>query len=279
MNGYRDSSSNLRGFGLIPRRQTGNIITGALEKFYDAAYPTWGAIPQRVKKQIFYEFKEISTTLLYHDAIGVKPTTFLMLSKPQGITMEFSMISRDLEDAKYRLLDVSSLINAKLTFTSTCSNCIYDHSHGVIDNEEDSCHDHRQGFKIVVLDNLQKLSYITELTIVSWFIEGDLLEHPLLLQQLFQAGKGFLTRHPTLGYLRTAEFLELKFIEHYLQRDSDDTILIDWWIINELSGEVKEAPVLVPRDANLEGHYWNSRSLNFPSYQKSQLAKCPLHSA
>ncbi|KAK4364688.1 hypothetical protein RND71_016046 [Anisodus tanguticus] len=65
----------------------------------------------------------------------------------------------EIDDLECRLLDVSSLVNAKLTFSIKCIQ-----NGGVVDDEEDSFHDYIQDF-------LQKLSCATELTIGSWFIE------------------------------------------------------------------------------------------------------------
>ncbi|KAF3646382.1 putative F-box/LRR-repeat protein-like isoform X2 [Capsicum annuum] len=78
---------------------------------------------------------------------------------------------RNLEDLKCWLVDVSSLVNAKLTFYISCI------KHKKRDRGDDtgvdeySCHDYHQGFRILVQDYLQKLSCATELTIGSWFIE------------------------------------------------------------------------------------------------------------
>ncbi|KAM3337419.1 putative protein isoform X1 [Capsicum galapagoense] len=67
-------------------------------------------------------------------------------------------ISGVLEDGKFRLLDVSSLINACLNFSNSCF-C------------ENDCEDEHQGFMTLVVHNFQKLSCVTELTLGSWFTE------------------------------------------------------------------------------------------------------------
>ncbi|KAM3397234.1 hypothetical protein P3S68_000746 [Capsicum galapagoense] len=85
--------------------------------------------------------------------------------------LEHLDISGNLEDLKCWLVDVSSLVNAKLTFYISCI------KHKKRDRGDDtgvdeySCHDYHQGFRILVQDYLQKLSCATELTIGSWFIE------------------------------------------------------------------------------------------------------------
>ncbi|PHU01753.1 hypothetical protein BC332_31540 [Capsicum chinense] len=70
-------------------------------------------------------------------------------------------ISGVLEDGKFRLLDVSSLINAYLNFSNSCF-C------------ENDCEDEHQGFMTLVVHNFQKLSCVTELTLGSWFTEGSI---------------------------------------------------------------------------------------------------------
>ncbi|XP_016460641.1 uncharacterized protein LOC107784078 isoform X2 [Nicotiana tabacum] len=66
-----------------------------------------------------------------------------------------------------RLVNVSSLVTASLTF-DIC--CIADDSEED-DIEEESCRDYHQVFRNLVLDYLQKLSYAIELTIGSWLAE------------------------------------------------------------------------------------------------------------
>uniref|UniRef100_M1DF72 F-box family protein n=1 Tax=Solanum tuberosum TaxID=4113 RepID=M1DF72_SOLTU len=87
-------------------------------------------------------------------------------------------ISGDLDYLKCKLVNVSSLVTATLTFNITCITEI----EGFAD--EDGCSDYHQGFRNLVLDYLQKLSYATELTIGRWFaevvfmlrLEGDLYD-------------------------------------------------------------------------------------------------------
>ncbi|XP_049349531.1 F-box protein At5g03100-like [Solanum verrucosum] len=74
-------------------------------------------------------------------------------------------ISGDLDYLKCKLVNVSSLVTATLTFNITCITEI----EGFAD--EDGCSDYHQGFRNLVLDYLQKLSYATELTIGRWFAE------------------------------------------------------------------------------------------------------------
>ncbi|KAK4722356.1 hypothetical protein R3W88_012589 [Solanum pinnatisectum] len=74
-------------------------------------------------------------------------------------------ISGDLDYLKCKLVNVSSLVTATLTFNITCITEIEGFA------EEDGCRDYHQGFRNLVLDYLQKLSYATELTIGRWFAE------------------------------------------------------------------------------------------------------------
>ncbi|KAM3337420.1 hypothetical protein P3S68_031745 [Capsicum galapagoense] len=69
-------------------------------------------------------------------------------------------ISAVLGFAKFRILDMSSLISANLSYFNSCSKL----------PEEDCQNDHR-GFVTLVLGNLQKLSCATELTLGYWFTE------------------------------------------------------------------------------------------------------------
>ncbi|KAK4341321.1 hypothetical protein RND71_039822 [Anisodus tanguticus] len=68
-------------------------------------------------------------------------------------------ISGELSDLKCRLVDVSSLVIASLTFSISCITEFWEED----DIEEDSCLDHHQDIRNLILDNLQKLSYATEL--------------------------------------------------------------------------------------------------------------------
>ncbi|KAH0776400.1 hypothetical protein KY290_007811 [Solanum tuberosum] len=70
-----------------------------------------------------------------------------------------------------RLVDVSSVVNAKLTFYTRCTKDVHALLEEDIDDEEDSCKDSHQVFGTLVLDYLQKLSCAIELTIGTWFRE------------------------------------------------------------------------------------------------------------
>ncbi|OIT32941.1 f-boxlrr-repeat protein [Nicotiana attenuata] len=71
-------------------------------------------------------------------------------------------ISGDLGYLKCRLVNVSSLVTANLSFSVSC----------ITDGwEEDSCRDQHQVFRNLVLDYFQKLSCATELIIGSWIAE------------------------------------------------------------------------------------------------------------
>ena len=78
-------------------------------------------------------------------------------------------ISGDLYDLKLRLVDVSSLVNAKLIFDIACFNV------------EDSCRDYHKVIYSLVQDNIQKLCHANELTIGTWFTEVCLLTRKSLL--------------------------------------------------------------------------------------------------
>ncbi|KAF3643794.1 hypothetical protein FXO38_20468 [Capsicum annuum] len=76
-------------------------------------------------------------------------------------------ISGTIGDIKYyRLLDVSSLVSAELTFGIRCK-MWSDYE----DGENYKCLDHHCIVQTLVKNYLQKLSHVTELTIVSWFVE------------------------------------------------------------------------------------------------------------
>nr|XP_009763592.1 PREDICTED: F-box/FBD/LRR-repeat protein At3g52680-like [Nicotiana sylvestris] len=79
-------------------------------------------------------------------------------------------ISGDLKDIKCRLIDVSSMVNANLTFHIACIKDIQADQGEIVD-EEDNWHGYQQGFRTLVQDYLQKLSCTTELTIGCWFTE------------------------------------------------------------------------------------------------------------
>ncbi|XP_059297303.1 F-box/LRR-repeat protein At3g03360-like [Lycium ferocissimum] len=76
-------------------------------------------------------------------------------------------ISGELRDLKCRLVDVSSLVLASLTFCISCITDCWEED----DIEEDSCRDHHQVIRNLILDYLQKLSYAAELIIRCWFAE------------------------------------------------------------------------------------------------------------
>ncbi|KAK4364686.1 hypothetical protein RND71_016044 [Anisodus tanguticus] len=76
----------------------------------------------------------------------------------------------DLYDLKCRLVDVSSVVNAKLTFNIVCIKDVYTMAGREFDHAEDSC-DYHQVFMTLVQDYLQKLSCAVELTMGTWFTE------------------------------------------------------------------------------------------------------------
>ncbi|WMV20287.1 hypothetical protein MTR67_013676 [Solanum verrucosum] len=74
-------------------------------------------------------------------------------------------ISGDFLDVKCKLVDVSSLVNAKINYNNKCIN----HISNV--NEEHNCRDYHQVLYSLIQENLQKLCYATELTIGNWFTQ------------------------------------------------------------------------------------------------------------
>ncbi|XP_055826275.1 putative F-box/LRR-repeat protein At5g02930 [Solanum dulcamara] len=74
-------------------------------------------------------------------------------------------ISGELDDLKCRLIDVSSVVNAKLIFNMRCIKDLPSF------NEEDNCRNYHQVLYSVIQDNLQKLCHATELTMGTWFTE------------------------------------------------------------------------------------------------------------
>ncbi|XP_070028320.1 probable F-box protein At1g60180 [Nicotiana sylvestris] len=83
-------------------------------------------------------------------------------------------ISKNLDDLKCRLVNVASVVHARLTFRITCS-----------EYSSDSCPDDHQVIKTLVQEYFQKLSCATELTIGTWFTEVMLtFEGGLLLPEL-----------------------------------------------------------------------------------------------
>ncbi|XP_049394892.1 putative F-box/LRR-repeat protein At5g02930 [Solanum stenotomum] len=74
-------------------------------------------------------------------------------------------ISGELHDLKCRLVDVSSIVNAKLIFSIACIKDIPSFYVG------DSCRDYHQVVYSLVQNNLQKLCNATELTMGTWFTE------------------------------------------------------------------------------------------------------------
>lgn len=73
-------------------------------------------------------------------------------------------ISQDLYDLKCRLVNVSSVASANLTFRMSCTLCAQGTS-------SETCPEERQAIGTLVKDCLQKLSNATELTIGTWFSE------------------------------------------------------------------------------------------------------------
>uniref|UniRef100_M1C3Z7 F-box/LRR-repeat protein n=1 Tax=Solanum tuberosum TaxID=4113 RepID=M1C3Z7_SOLTU len=71
------------------------------------------------------------------------------------------------EDLKCRLIDVSSVVNAKLIYSFACIKGIPS------TYVEDCCRDYHQVVYTLVQDNFQKLCYATDLTIGTWFTQLD----------------------------------------------------------------------------------------------------------
>ncbi|KAF3651788.1 putative protein fluG-like [Capsicum annuum] len=76
-------------------------------------------------------------------------------------------ISGELLRLMCRLVNVSSLVTANLTFTISCITDCWDED----DIKKDRCRDYHQVFRNLVLDYLQKLSSVTELIIGTWLAE------------------------------------------------------------------------------------------------------------
>ncbi|MCD9645156.1 hypothetical protein HAX54_033864 [Datura stramonium] len=76
-------------------------------------------------------------------------------------------ISKELFSVKCRLVNVSSLVTASLTFHITCITDGWEED----DIEEHSCCDYHQDIRNLVLDYLENLSHATELIIGTWFAE------------------------------------------------------------------------------------------------------------
>ncbi|KAG5592516.1 hypothetical protein H5410_043030 [Solanum commersonii] len=87
--------------------------------------------------------------------------------------LEHLEISGDLGDLQCRLVDVSSLVNAKVTFYISCIKHVRHEREEFISVDDYSCHDYHQSFSVLAQDYFQKLSCATELTIGSWFTELD----------------------------------------------------------------------------------------------------------
>ncbi|WMV09901.1 hypothetical protein MTR67_003286 [Solanum verrucosum] len=67
------------------------------------------------------------------------------------------------------LVDVSSVVNAKITFDITCIKDFEDDYLDSDEEDEDSCRDYHEDFKTLVQDYRQKLRYATELTFGTLF--------------------------------------------------------------------------------------------------------------
>ncbi|KAH0730387.1 hypothetical protein KY290_001418 [Solanum tuberosum] len=78
-------------------------------------------------------------------------------------------LSRDFHDFMCCLVDVSSVVNAKITFDITCIKGFEDDYLDSDEEDEDSCRDYHEDFKTLVQDYLQKLRYATELTFGTLF--------------------------------------------------------------------------------------------------------------
>ncbi|XP_075106215.1 F-box protein At5g03100-like [Nicotiana tabacum] len=125
-------------------------------------------------------------------------------------------ISGALGHIKCRLVNVSSLVTASLTFDICCTadDSVED------DIEEESCRDYHQVFRNLVRDYLRKLSYAIELTIGSWLAEVVFM---LQLEGLAlpQLRCKCLTLKLQFGYEHCQ--LELSYLA-----EGDDTNLLCW---------------------------------------------------
>uniref|UniRef100_A0A3Q7EEZ5 F-box domain-containing protein n=1 Tax=Solanum lycopersicum TaxID=4081 RepID=A0A3Q7EEZ5_SOLLC len=85
----------------------------------------------------------------------------------------------DFHDFKCSLVDVSSVVNAKITFDITCIKHLHDDYAQYSDSDEDdedSCSDYHQTFKTLIQDYLQKLCRATELTFGTFFTQQTVSE-------------------------------------------------------------------------------------------------------
>ncbi|TMW82097.1 hypothetical protein EJD97_006847 [Solanum chilense] len=80
-------------------------------------------------------------------------------------------LSRDFQNFWCSLVDVSSVVNAKITFDIMCIKDFGDDYLDSDEEDEDSCSDYHEDFKTLVQDYLQKLRHATELTFGTLFTQ------------------------------------------------------------------------------------------------------------
>nr|XP_009768702.1 PREDICTED: F-box/LRR-repeat protein At3g03360-like [Nicotiana sylvestris] len=131
------------------------------------------------------KWNSLKSIKLEHLVLSDKDIANLVSGCPALETMEFDSVGgflRPVSSAfgdfkisgvhlKCRLVDVSSLVTAILTFHTHCIKDGQALLEEDADDEEDNCRDSHQFFGILVRDYLQKLRCASELTIGNWFIE------------------------------------------------------------------------------------------------------------
>ncbi|WMV09217.1 hypothetical protein MTR67_002602 [Solanum verrucosum] len=115
-------------------------------------------------------------------------------------------LSHDFDDFKCSLVDVSSIVNAKITFDITCIKDFEDDYLDFDEEDEDSCRDYHEGFKTLVQDYLQKLRYATELTFGTLFSQTYC---EIIFVTLVQFPLGWLVFSP--DYILRLQFDDSRF--------------------------------------------------------------------
>ncbi|XP_059281199.1 F-box/LRR-repeat protein At3g26922-like [Lycium ferocissimum] len=149
-------------FGMLSDDHIVNLLSGcpALESMELSIFMGFNRLEIRTSKL------KILNLHTYYDDGGIDHSLEIVAPYLQHLE-----ISGDLSDLKCRLVDVSSVVNAKLSFNITCIKDFEDNDQDSDDEEEDSRRDYHQDFEILVQDYLQKLSCASEITIGTWFIE------------------------------------------------------------------------------------------------------------
>ncbi|OIT35782.1 f-boxlrr-repeat protein [Nicotiana attenuata] len=185
-------------------------------------------------------------------------------------------ISGDLYDLKCRLVDVSSLLNACLTFNLKCIKDIKFELLEHFNIEEDSCRDYHQLLRTLVQDNLQKVSCATELTIGTWFTEvlcmfqfkGLLIPVSKCKHLTLELHMKKFNLYGVVGFLRASPFVETlnidmdttdsdeslcKYELKYLARG--DNIDLQSWISSFVFPNLKKVKIVISSGVCLKNHF------------------------